>query len=190
MSPRKPNVAATFALPQVDLAGSVDRQLTCAHQQQKNWCWAACIQMILSATRSAEQWEIVNRGLGRTDCQVNAGSSECNRVLRMSGSAPSVLSALNANSLNGTFVDGTLDAGTLCRRLEDAPALVSFDGPSGGHVVLVVESRDSGDAGNPNLLVCNPGRDPCGEEWYSYRRLFRGLEPGLGQWSETIHSIT
>jgi hypothetical protein len=190
LSPRKPNIAATFALPQVDLAGSVGHQLTCAHQEQKNWCWAACIQMILSATRPAEQWDIVNKGLGRTDCQVNAGSSECNRVLQLSGSSPSVLSALNANSLNGTFVDGTLDAGTLCRRLEDAPALASFDaGPSGGHVVLVVGSRDSGDADDPHLLVCDPGQDPCREEWSSYKLLVRGLGLGVGQWSATIHSI-
>ena len=50
-------------------------------QQESNWCWAACGQMVdeyLNPLPPTVQCQMANAAFGRTDCCVNPSSSACN----------------------------------------------------------------------------------------------------------------
>jgi hypothetical protein len=174
-----------FALPPL-AAADAGRDVRCAHQEQDNWCWAACIQMILSTTGDVEQSEIVNNALGRDDCATDGSSEGCNLALQVSGSTPTILSALGANGLTGT-PDRRPGPDELLSALTISPAIASFDtGGATRHVVLIVDAI-GGSGDNPDLFVFDPGPSPCQSQTVSYDALFGGSN--LGMWSETIHSI-
>jgi len=179
-----------FAVPVADAAATASNTIECRHQEQDNWCWAACLQMILSLTNPREQSDIVNAALQRSDCQLRPASNDCDVRIPIAGPAPSVIEAIARVQLRGTFVNDALLAGELCQRLDDAPVIAGFNASgSGGHVVLVVAWDDGVTPDNPRVLVNDPGSGPPHGSWRTYNELFDGLGLSFGQWSSTIHSI-
>lgn len=107
-----------------------------AQQHESNWCWAASIQMALSAKGIAvSQEEIVQNAFGR--------------IVDRPGSPEEILASLNGWTLNGQGqriqVAGTVGLGPppfaiLKRQLETGtPVVVGYENPEGevGHAVVV-----------------------------------------------------
>ena len=176
----------TFEIPPQSRSLAAGFDIPCVRQEQSNWCWAACIHMVLSQAKS--QAQIVNAALDLTDCQINGSSSACNKALRLDGAPPSVSSALTSNGLSGTPVPDRLTEPELESALQDSPVIVAFNGGgAGGHVVLVVAS-DSG-SGQTLFLVNDPRPANAHSAWKTHEEIRMGLSLGLGRWTETIHTL-
>jgi hypothetical protein len=161
MAPRR--VAAVnalspaFTIPDPDPADDLGHLLVCRLQRQSNWCWAACVQMLLGDAKPMEQWEIANVALDRLDCELHGGSPECNRTLKPSQGIPNLTdilrrltggARLHADSIPGVFLRDVLAV---------SPIVVGFaGGKSDGHVVLVSGLKNHTDPDNPLLWVSDP----------------------------------
>jgi hypothetical protein len=165
--------------------------LTCIPQRQTNWCWAACIEMILVGLgRRRSQGLIVNAALGETSCATNGASRSCNKTINVVGESPNVEDALTENGLSGQAVNDSFSPSDLVRLLDASPVIAAFNnGGVGGHVVLVAEYDGTTSGDGLMLRIHNPTPSRCRGDWHSYLDLLGGLRLGKGMWSATVHSI-
>ena len=158
MSVRLAN-APTYSIPPADPAlGLGAHDIPCINQEQLNWCWAACIQMVLSRSTVTPQCAIVNAGLGLTICcsPGSAAGPSCNKAIPGTG-PESIEATLRALGAPGTYMASALTPKQLLKELSRAPVMALYDrGGAAGHVVLVVGATPN-PPGNPMLLINNPG---------------------------------
>jgi hypothetical protein len=179
-----------FALPDVHADAAGGRDIECIRQEQVNWCWAACIEMISTLSSHVAQPEIVNLGLGRTDCRIHAGGSDCNVRIPIAGPRPSVEATLRRMQRQSVFVPDALSPGAACRRIDDTPVIAGFNAAgNGGHVVLLIAWDEGASPDDPLLLENDPNSSPPHQAWRTYDEVFAGLGLGFGFWSSTLHSI-
>jgi Papain-like cysteine protease AvrRpt2 len=147
-------------------------------QRQGEWCWAACVRMVLlyyHGRRAADQCAVVGRRVGRADCCADPSKPECNRPC-----APKFMGsvwrswglAARSHFRRGRLL-GWLDAGALRREIEEGrPVQLGFRWSwGGGHAVVVRGWRETAD-GRLFFLVNDPWN------WTGERR-FRGLQDGV-----------
>ncbi len=183
--------APTFAIPPANPAlGRSAHDIPCIGQEQVNWCWAACIQMVLSRAKAIAQCDIVNAGLGRTIC-CNPGSAAgplCNTPIPGTG-PESIEATLHRLGAPGTYVASALTPSQLLREVARAPVMALYDrGGVAGHVVLVIGATPS-PAGNPMLLINNPGPRTAAVVQAPYDELRGGLGLGVGLWTGTVQGL-
>ena len=184
--PTRSRALKQFTIPTAFAAEALDDGIQCVEQEQSNWCWAACIQMVLAQTHPMRQAEIVNVGLSRADCEDHPSSAECNVPLFASADGRSIVRTLrtlagSANHQNRPFAPAALRAA-----VARAPIIAGFDASSTGHVVVVSACDESAD---PMVWVSDPGTAPFQSAWKTYDQLLFGLDLGIGVWSSTIFDI-
>lgn len=180
-------LSPAFAIPVLE-PHDHGHQLLCKQQRQSNWCWAACVQMILGAVKPMEQWQIVNDALGRTDCEMRGNSSDCNKPLVPNGNPPNIVDVLHRLGASATYNAFPLAPAPLRAALLVSPVIIAFDGSgTEGHVVVISAAIDASD--NPRLWVSDPGTEPWSSAWKHYDDVFDGLDLGLGPWTGTIFNI-
>jgi hypothetical protein len=145
-------------------------------QQQTNWCWATCVQMVIkyfNPGSTATQCQIANAGVNRTDCCTNP--APCNFPMPEAAIQPFwVHMGMTHTQVAGANVSfaglqGAINA--------NQPVEVGFSWTTGGgHVVLVVGWNDQ----NSLVAVSDPWH---GQAWMTYAQMAAAY--GAGQWVQT-----
>lgn len=113
------------------------------HQEEDNWCWAACIRMIESVRRPTQmrrQCEIVSQTAHRDDC-CSSSPSPCSEESALDARLEFAVRTVRPQA---DPPRGGLNEQTLVQQLERGAVLVTWrwsDPAGGGHVVLVVGSK-------------------------------------------------
>ncbi len=163
------------------------------NQRQSEWCWAACLQMVLGKfgiTKS--QCELANAATGNHECcdsEANASSSLCDQPIQVLQYASEyakyqVASNLQTQSLSYAAAQQEIAS--------DRPVQVGIQWSFGGHAVLVVGWDDSADG--QYLLVNWPTlspSDPSASGSMLYQELLSpNNSAGTWKWSWTgIHAL-
>lgn len=83
IAPAKASAKARATMPAETAAGSGSIMLNVpyVHQEQNEWCWAACTQMIAAfkGNTDVKQCELANFLHGQTDCCAHPDSVQCNQ---------------------------------------------------------------------------------------------------------------
>ena len=115
-------------------------------QEQPNWCWAACAEMVLlyyggPATR---QCDFANEIFGRTECCLKPSSPNCNRPCEM----PDVSNLYSSNHIHNRLVDKSVPFSKLQSEIDAGrPVEVVYfwrDWGKPGHSVIVRGWRTDG----------------------------------------------
>src|SRR5262249_20291525 len=121
-------------------------------QQQTMWCWAACIEMVITYynTAALQQCQIVNQVLGRTDCCSNPGSGWCNTSLP----APMYIPAYANYQIAAAETYGPIALGYVQQFINNNNVMeIALNWRAGGgHVALIIGY----DTASTNLLVNDP----------------------------------
>lgn len=145
-----------------------------AHQEQTNWCWAACCQMVLAYRGiPVQQCDMASFQFGANCCAAPA-SSTCNQgawpepVYRHWGSVCLRSNGPFTSSQVQTCIDG------------DSPVQPYFAWTNGGvHLAVIIGYDSQGD-----LLVHDPW---FGRSRGSYRNVLSAY--GLGHWALTFYDL-
>jgi hypothetical protein len=164
------------------------RRIDCVPQRMSNWCWAACVEMIVANDeRTVSQEDAVNWALGRSDCVGITPPLPCDCALAgvAQDGRPGIVDVLRHFGVTAEYRGSITDAKTLTQKLEQGPVMVVLRGESVGHVALIVSSLPAKGSTHPVLLLNDPR--PIGGQQRSlgYLELRAGLDP-LGPWRETI----
>lgn len=151
-------------------------------QEQKNWCWAACTDMIASYYGNAalRQCACANWLFGRSDCCGSPGSSDCDR-----GCAVDDVSRVLAHfGIHSSLINGTVPFSTLKTEVDAArPVEVAYFWSSGGGHVAIVCAWDHNTTGD--FVRVN---DPAyGSGGVYYKNLLTAY--GMGKWVYTWTDI-
>jgi hypothetical protein len=151
-------------------------------QKSEEWCWAACVQMVLNARQvMVSQCDIVNRQFNQQTCCQEPDSEECNLAL----SIYDVETVYNAWGLAAQFVPQWVDFATLQAETSSGrPVEVGFawNGAGGYHVAIAWGTAI--DTIGPVVLVNDP---KYGSGSVYYVNLLRAY--GYGSWQWTWISI-
>ena len=107
-------------------------------QEQTNWCWAACIEMVLCyyGTSAVLQCELANELFSRSDCCSEPSNPECNKPCEIED-----ISNLYARrNIQSQFVDENVPFATLQSEIDAArPVEIVFyqRREQRGHLVIV-----------------------------------------------------
>ncbi|HEY9226909.1 MAG TPA: papain-like cysteine protease family protein [Gemmatimonadaceae bacterium] len=159
--------------------------ITPVEQENTQWCWAACIEMVLAAKgESHRQAEIASRVLGH-DCVAHPDSPECNTQLEINGGRD-IAFAFEKWNVTARFRDGRPSAGEAIDDLITGPFVACFsDGGTDGHVVLVTQ-HVGGSGPSATFLVNDPRITPPRVQALTYTDLQIGNGLGSGGWSASI----
>lgn len=113
-------------------------------QEQTQWCWAACAQMVLrySGNLTVRQCDFVNWLFGLSDCCAAGSTSLCNRPCQVAD----VCRVYSAFGLRCSYSNGTVSFGGLQFEIDQGrpvEAGLAWTG-GGGHVVIVRGWYDDG----------------------------------------------
>jgi hypothetical protein len=113
-------------------------------QEQTQWCWAACAEMVLGyhGNLSVRQCDLANWLFGLSDCCTVPSSSLCNRPCQVAD----VCRVYNAFGVRCHSGSGTISQGAIRLELDqDRPVEpgIAWNG-GGGHVVVVRGYYDDG----------------------------------------------
>lgn len=149
-----------------------------AQQEQNNWCWAACCQMLLSllGKPSLSQCQIAEDEFHGSCCR-NPSSATCDL-----GQWPET--AYPAHGIQLDRIDGALSEGTLRSEIDAGRAIEVYyvwQGGSSAHVALIIGYYSNGD-----FEVFDPSR-AFGRGRRSYARIVAAY--GLGQWRLSYSNI-
>lgn len=155
-------------------------------QEQSEWCWAACAQMLLRASGEARrQCDIVAEATGVPGCCADPPPAKANRQLRV---APDFVSLVHHLHFPAQLVDRALSADEVRSQLAQGPIAVCLETAASGHYVLVIGMRETGDPRDPMLLVNDPATGETARP-VGYRLFVAGL--GLaafrGEWEQTVN---
>ncbi len=155
-------------------------------QEQSNWCWAACMEMVLRGHRgdsARSQGELANMAFGQTACTIEGDNSQCNLTLSTLVVAPMWenvgFRARKSASDTITFVQikQEISAG---RAIEVG---LSF-GLGQGHAVLVVGWQEIGN--DEKVVVLDPAKSIGGEKVIHYSELENAYHyAGRWRWTWT-----
>jgi hypothetical protein len=152
-------------------------------QERSNWCWAACIQMLLSVSDTHSQREIVHEVVERCPGGVFDGDDENVQMPR-----DSLACAFESMGLPATFEPGTpLAEDVLDWANRQFMAICFGSDPSDGHVVLVSGVSHADDE-NPVLVVIDPRHGAEDAREIPYKSLRIGAGFGVGGWDGTVVS--
>jgi hypothetical protein len=174
-------VAPVAVEPNLAPAGSHVLNIPQIFQEQTEWCWAACAQMVSVYYGNAglQQSDLANRLFGLSVCSLVPGSSLCNRMALMSD----ICNVYKGLGRTSTFVPNAVPFGTLQQEINAGrPVQVGFSWSGGGHLALVC-GWDINSIG-PFLRVNDP---QYGSGGVYYSNLVAAY--GLGSWQFTWLSI-
>ncbi len=180
-----------FQIEAFTAPGLAAAPLPAVPQEQKFWCWAACIQMILAPTRPMKQFEIVNAGLVRDDCQ-GLAATECNLPLVADdpSGGRSIRRTLERLGRPSQYQAFPIAVTQIAAALGQSPIIAAFAASgSNGHVVVLSDLMATADSENPRLWVTDPAKDPPEAGWKTYDEVLEGLHLGLGFWSGSLFNI-
>ncbi|WP_437962988.1 papain-like cysteine protease family protein (plasmid) [Sorangium sp. So ce119] len=147
-------------------------------QQQSMWCWAACIEMVITYynTAAEQQCSIVNHVLGRSDCCSKPGSGWCNTSISGSMVGPAYPQyQITANETYGpvalAYVQQFINANAVLEASLNWTA-------GGGHLALIIGY----DNASTDLLVNDPW-PTIGQFWGTYAYVSSAY--GQGRWNDT-----
>lgn len=150
-------------------------------QKQPQWCWAACIQMVLKyfdSSTTIDQCDLSNWLFGVQGCCSLPSASLCNRPCLISD----VSRVYGQYSISSTLSNGIISISALQSEINaDRPveiALAWLGG--GGHLVLVVGWEPGGTEG-PLLKINDPSKGQIISTYYS--DLLNAF--GFGTWVRT-----
>lgn len=105
-------------------------------QEQTEWCWAACLQLLSQLIRGQhlEQCQVAELVLGLAPGQCCSGAVPCNFFLP----PDDVVAALADVGLTANFVAGPLSANNLGQAVGTGPIAVGLSGTASGHMLLAV----------------------------------------------------
>lgn len=165
--------------PQPPTLGAKTLNVPWIKQEQTQWCWAACADMVLHyyGNATVRQCDLANWLFGLTACCQAPGTSLCNRPCQIAD----VCRVYNAWSIRCYSASGTVSFGALQFEIDnDRPVEsgIAWNG-GGGHVVIVRGWYD-----NSRVYVNDP--------WYghgviSYNDLVTAY--GLGTWFWTFSNL-
>lgn len=147
-------------------------------QEQTQWCWAACADMVLHyyGNTGIRQCELANWLFGLPGCCSNPSSSLCNRPCQVAD-VSRVFMNYGVRSSGG---NGTVSFSTLQFELNgDRPVEVAYSWNGGGGHVAIVRGWDQNSTG-PFLRVNDPA---YGSGGVYYSDLLTAY--GLGTWFYT-----
>lgn len=108
-------------------------------QEQTNWCWAACVEMVLRyyGTSAARQCELANELFGRSDCCSEPSSPDCNKPCKIED----ISNFYARRNIQSQFVDENVPFSTLQSEIDaDRPVEILFQykkKQKRGHLVIV-----------------------------------------------------
>ena len=142
---------------------SQNRNVPQIPQEQTEWCWAACAQMVLQFYGTdVQQCSLASQLFGIPNCCSKPAPELCKNPAQV----PDIASVFTDNGRSApTFVDDNVTFETLQSEInENRPVEIGFDwGNDNGHQVLVCGWRI--DAVGPLLLVNDPLYG-CGPVYY------------------------
>ena len=152
-------------------------------QEQSNWCWAACAEMVLSYydAPATQQCKFANKILGKTECCLEPVSPDCNKPCRKED----ISKLYSSNYISSKFVGNVVSFSKLQSEIEaDRPVEVAhFWGDNGktGHLVIIrgwcVDGKEE------FVYINDPGDSPGEDRIITYYEL---LTPyGQGNWTWT-----
>ena len=151
-------------------------------QEQKNWCWAACTDMVLHYydNPDARQCEFANWLFNQTQCCVDPANPACDR-----GCSRHEVQAVYANwNILSTFIERTVPFAVLQAEIDaDRPVEVAFYWNGGGAHVAIVRGWGTNETG-PFVRVNDPA---YGSGGVYYDDLLTAY--GLGRWTLTWTGI-
>ena len=107
-------------------------------QEQTNWCWAACTEMVLrySGELAVQQCELANELFGRFDCCSEPSNPECNKPCEIED----ISTLYSRKNIQSQFVDKNVPFSTLQSEIDaDRPVEIVFyqRKEQRGHLVIV-----------------------------------------------------
>ena len=107
-------------------------------QEQTNWCWAACIEMVLRYydKGAVQQCELANELFGRSDCCSEPSSPGCNKPCEIE----EISTLYSHRNIQSQFVDENVSFSTLQSEIDaDRPIEIVFyqRKEKRGHLVIV-----------------------------------------------------
>ena len=153
-------------------------------QEQSNWCWAACAEMVLRYydDSTVRQCEFANELFNRTECCLEPSIPACNRPCEM----PDISNLYSRKHIRSEFVDKAISFSKLQSEIDaDRPVEVAYfwkDLGKPGHSVIVRGWRIDGQ--EEFVHVNDPADSPTSmSEIVAYAEL---LAPyGEGEWTYT-----
>ena len=115
-------------------------------QEQSNWCWAACTEMVLRyyEDSAVRQCEFANKLFNRTECCLEPSSPDCNRPCEMRD----ISSLYSSKNISSEFVDKAISFSKLHSEIDaNRPVEVAYfwrDWGKPGHLVIVCGWRIDG----------------------------------------------
>jgi ABC-type bacteriocin/lantibiotic exporter with double-glycine peptidase domain len=144
-------------------------------QEQTEWCWAACTQMVAAyLNKTVKQCELANFLHGQTTCCATPGSQACNQPAPTAG-VPQVYNHLGINCITNTWpVSAAIVVNELQQGRPVEIGFLWFGG--GGHVAII-----RGVTAQGYFAVNDPW---FGAGLYQYQALY--LAYGRGRWALTF----
>lgn len=107
-------------------------------QEQSNWCWAACLEMVLHyyGERAVQQCEFANELFDRSDCCSEASSPDCNKPCQLED----ISNLYQSRNIYSKFVDENVAFSTLQAEIDAGrPVEIVFyeKRKTRGHLVIV-----------------------------------------------------
>lgn len=107
-------------------------------QEQTNWCWAACIEMVLRyyGMSAARQCELANELFSRSDCCSEPSNPECNKPCEIE----EISTLYSRRNIQSQFVDKNVSFSTLQSEIDaDRPVEAAFyqRRKEKGHLVII-----------------------------------------------------
>ena len=162
-------------------AGGPGRIYPYEHQNADNWCWDACVRMVLTYYNIPveSQCQIANRFLRQTECCNASMPAACDQGYDPTG----ITNIYNAYGVVATYAAATLDEPTLQAELDaNRPVEVMYCWTGGGAHVALVFGYYTDDTGAPLYQVSDP--------WFGQKdRAFSdissayGLGTNCGNWT-------
>jgi hypothetical protein len=144
--------AKTKAVPKAfGVQGEIMLDVPYVQQEQNEWCWAACTQMVAAylGQPDVKQCELANFLHGQTDCCQNPGSDQCNQPAPLEKVVP-VYNHLNIHAIGEAHAE---TIAVMVRELNaKRPVEVGFLWYGGGGHVVIVRGLDE----DGNFAVHDP----------------------------------
>ena len=107
-------------------------------QEQSNWCWAACTEMILRyyGKSGIQQCELANELFNQSECCLNPASRKCNKPCDIEA----VSNLYSRKCIHSEFVDKNVPFSKLQSELDaDRPieVFLSWKNKKTGHLVII-----------------------------------------------------
>jgi len=169
---KTPKKAISIALPPPGTVNLLPVRF--ARQEQSNWCWAACCQMVFAYYgTNVRQCEMASFNFGAACCQ-SPSSSACNQ-----GSWPEKIYQHWGSRCSRS--SGAFSLATLQTEINNGRPIEPYYAWSsnGAHVAVVIGYYDNGD-----LSVSDPYYGPGRR---SYNNVLTAY--GMGRWSMTFHDL-